>query len=325
MRPPTVTMSGDGPVKWQPEPHRLDPRRTAPSDVYLIGHFGLATVDPAGWTLRIDGLVDRALDLDLDALRARPGRTLTTLLECYGNPLDPDVPTRRAANVTWRGVPVADLLDEAGVADGATSLWATGCDSGTFAGVACTEYRKDVPLEVARGRGIVAHEIDGAPLGAERGYPARLVVPGYFGTNNVKWLRGLTVSDRRPEHLFTTRLYLRTVPGAGEPQPVRDLDVNSLITVPAGGGVAGPDVDVGGWAWSAVPVASVEVAVDGQWAPAEVEPPRGRHVTWQRFRAVRRPGPGNHTVAVRATDRQGRTQPLTGARNASHHVVVTVR
>lgn len=317
-----VTMTGDGTVKWQPEPHRLDQRRTPPSEVYLIGHFGLATVDPAGWTLRVDGLVDRVLDLGLDALRARPSTELTTMLECYGNPLDPDVPARRAANVTWRGVPVADLLAEAGVRDGAGSLWATGADSGVFAGIACTEYRKDVPLEVALARGIVAHEIDGAPLGVERGFPARLVVPGYFGTNNVKWLRALTVSDRRPEHLFTTELYLRTVPGADGPQPVRDLDVNSLITVPAAGEVEGPDVEVAGWAWGMDPVASVEVGVDGDWAPATVEQRSGRHVTWQRFRALRRPGPGEHTVAARATDRHGRCQPLTGARNACHHVTI---
>lgn len=318
-----VTMSA-GPAKWQPEPHRLGPRRTAPQDVYLIGHFGVATVDPAGWSLRVDGLVDRELDLDLDALRALPSTTVTSLLECFGNPLDPDVPVRRAANVTWRGVPVAALLEAAGVRDAATSLWATGLDHGEFGGVACSEYRKDVPLDVALARGLVAYELDGAPLGAERGFPARLVVPGYFGTNNVKWLRALTVSDRRPEHLFTTRLYLRAVPGTEEPQPVRDLDVNSLITMPADATTAGPDVEVAGWAWGAEPVVAVETAVDGAWTPAEVEPRRGEHVTWQRFRAVHRPGPGRHTLAVRATDAHGRTQPLTGARNASHQVTVSV-
>ncbi|MET0191508.1 MAG: molybdopterin-dependent oxidoreductase, partial [Pseudonocardia sediminis] len=217
------------------------------------------------------------------------------------------------------------ILRAAGVHAGATSLWATGLDSGEFGGVACTEYRKDVPLEVALARGIVALEIDGVPLSAERGYPARLVVPGYFGTNNVKWLRALTVSDRRPEHLFTTRLYLRTVPGTDGPQPVRDLDVNSLVTLPSDGARVGADVEVAGWAWSAVPVVAVEVAVDGEWAPAEVERRRGPHVTWQRFRTVRRAGPGGHTLAVRATDRDGRVQPVDGARNAAHHVTVDVR
>lgn len=320
-----VTMSGGGPVKWQPEAHRLDPRRTASADVYLIGHFGLATVDAAGWSLRVDGLVDTELDLGVDALRALPSTTVTTVLECFGNPLDPDVPVRRAANVTWRGVGVAELLRAAGVGARATSLWATGLDSGEFGGVTCTEYRKDVPLDVALARGIVAYEIDGVPLSAERGYPARLVVPGYFGTNNVKWLHALTVSDRRPEHLFTTRLYLRAVPGAHEPQPVRDLDVNSLLTVPADGAVTGRDVEIAGWAWSRVPVVTVDVAVDGAWSPAEVEQRRGPHVTWQRFRTLRRLRPAEHTVAVRAADRDGRAQPIAGARNASHGVTITVQ
>lgn len=320
----TPVRMSEGPVKWQPEPHRLDPRRTPPSQVYLIGHFGLATVEAAGWSLRVHGLVDTALDLDLDALRALPSTSVTTLLECYGNPLDPDVPVRRAANLTWRGVPVAELLRAAGAGAGATSLWATGWDSGEFGGVTCTEYRKDVPLDVAAARGLVAYEIDGVPLSTERGFPARLVVPGYFGTNNVKWLRALTVADRRPEHLFTTRLYQRRVPGADAPAPVRDLDVNSLLTVPAEGAVTGPDVEIAGWAWGAVPVAAVDVAVDGEWGPAQVEERRGPHVTWQRFRAVRRPGPGEHVLAVRATDRHGRVQPLAGTRNASHHVTVAV-
>ena len=195
-------------TKWIPGPERLTERVTAIDDVYLIGHFGIAHVDRESWRLRIDGDVATPRELDLPALRALPTVDVPAVLECFGNPLEPGVFVRRAANVVWHGVPVAALLEAAGAAP-ASALWATGADAGVFADVACTEYRKDVPLEVARERGIVALGMNGAPLDDAHGGPARLVVPGYFGTNNVKWLRALTVAHRRPEHLFTTRLYQR--------------------------------------------------------------------------------------------------------------------
>ena len=321
-------MVGPAPVKWQPPAHRLDPRYTAAGDVYLIGHLGVAHVDPRAWRLRVDGLVDTPLELGLDELRAMGTEPVTALLECFGNPLDPDVPVRRAANLRWRGVPVRAVLERAGVRDRATTVWATGLDHGRFAGEDCTEYRKDLPLDVVLDRGLLAYELDGGPLPAERGFPVRLVVPGYFGTNNVKWLGALTVADRRPEHLFTTRLYQRPPPGGGAPEPVRDMDVNSLITVPRDGtdvepvGDAGPEV--AGWAWSSVAVERVEVAVDGRWEPAELEARRRGPVTWQRFRTRRPLTPGVHDVAVRATDRGGRSQPDDGARNAVQHVRIRV-
>jgi DMSO/TMAO reductase YedYZ molybdopterin-dependent catalytic subunit len=69
---------------------------------------------------------------------------------------------------------------------------------------------------------ILAYEMNGEPLSHQHGCPARLFTPGYFGTNQVKWLRKLTVTAQRPEHLFTTHLYQRTQPGSPRPVPVRD-------------------------------------------------------------------------------------------------------
>jgi sulfane dehydrogenase subunit SoxC len=315
MDPPTTT-------KWIPGPERLSARVTAVEDVYVIGHFGIAHVDPGTWRLRVDGDVATPLELDLADLRAMPAVDVPAVLECFGNPLVPGEFVRRAANVVWRGVPVAALLDAAGAGPG-PSLWATGADAGEFAGVACREYRKDVPLAVARERAIVALALNDAPLGDEHGGPARFVVPGYFGTNNVKWLTALTVADRRPEHLFTTRLYQRPVPGAADPQPVRDLDVTSVVTAPLDGAGVGTTVEVRGWAWGADPVAAVEVGVDGSWRRADLEP-RGEHRTWQRFALAVDLAPGEHVVAARATDTAGRVQPDRDARNAVHAVTVRV-
>lgn len=311
MQPATTT-------KVIPEPHRLAARVTDVDDVYVIGHFGIAHVDRPAWRLHVEDLGAAApASFDLPALRALPAVEVPAVLECFGNPLEPGVFVRRAAHVVWRGVRVADVLDAAGIHDGSV-LWATGADSGVFDGVACTEYRKDVPLEVARDRAIIALDMNGAPLTDEHGGPARLVVPGYFGTNNVKWLTTLTAADRRPDHLFTTRLYQR------DQRPVRDLDVTSVIVTPRRGAEVATTVEVTGWAWSAAPVTAVEVALDGRWRPAALEPPGPRHA-WQRL-TTRLPAlpVGEHVLSARATDADHRTQPLDGARNAVHDVAVLV-
>ena len=111
--------------------------------------------------------------------------TVTAVLECFGNPLDPALPVRRVANVRWRGVPVRALLNAAGVEARATSVWAQGLDFGRFDGIDCACYLKDLPLDTVAERGIIAYEMNGEPLTGEHGFPARLFVPGYFGTNNL--------------------------------------------------------------------------------------------------------------------------------------------
>lgn len=103
---------------------------------------------------------------------------------------------------------------------------------------------------------------------------------------------------------------------------MRDLDVTSVITAPVEGARVGA-VEVTGWAWGASPVASVEVGVDGRWRPATVEA-RGEHRTWQHFALALELPPGEHVLAARATDAQGRVQPLDAARNAVHEVRVVV-
>jgi DMSO/TMAO reductase YedYZ molybdopterin-dependent catalytic subunit len=307
-------------------PDRLGSRITQTSDAYVIGHLGIAQVPAADWSLRVDGLVDNVLRIGLAQLRALPAVTVTAVLECFGNPLEPTIPVRRAANVRWRGVPVRTLLDAAGVRSQAGVVWVRGLDSGRFDGTDCACYLKDLPLATVAERGIIAYEMNGEPLTGEHGFPARLFVPGYFGTNNVKWLAALTLADRRPEHLFTTRLYQRVEPGADAPVPVRELDVTSLITSPHEGQTVAPGtVTISGWAWSAVPVSAVDIGIGDTWQQAELEPRGGGDFAWQRFSATRRLGPGDYRILARATDRRGRVQPPADARNETHSVALRVR
>lgn len=322
--PHLIHMAPARTTKVTPPPALLRERVTDVASVYVIGHFGIARVDARDWSLGVAGMVRNPFRITLEQLRELPPVTLTAVLECYGNPLQPDVPTRRVANLRWRGVPVATLLDRAQPDPRARFICAEGLDSGTFDETRCGEYLKDLPLDVVSRRAIIAYEMNGEPLTCEHGYPARLFTPGYFGTNQVKWLRTITVTDRRPQHLFTTRLYQRTEAGSQLPVPVRDLDVNSIIATPAGDlAVGAGDTLVTGWAWSTTPVTRVQVAVDGDVSDAAVEPRPAAPFAWQQFSAHRDLPAGTHIISARATDGDGRTQPLGQARNQVHNVEVT--
>lgn len=303
---------------------RLAAPVTPSDDVYVIAHMGVARVDVAGWRLRVDGLVERPLELDYDALTALPATEVTAVLECFGNPVEPDVPTRRVGNVVWRGVRLADLLDRARVRPDARHVCSEGFDSGTFANVYSERYVKDLPLARALEPDVlVAWAMNGTPLTPEHGFPARLFIPGYFGTNAVKWLSRLTLAAERPESLFTTRLYNRRVDG--EMRPVRELDVHAVIVSPADGATIGPGRHaIEGWAWSVWPVRAVEVSVDGgaTWQAARLVP-RGADHQWQRFTWTWEAASGRHVVHVRATDEHGRAQPAAG-RNRIHAINVIV-
>jgi sulfane dehydrogenase subunit SoxC len=304
---------------------RLSPPITPSDDVYVIAHMGIARVDVKQWRLAVDGLVERPFELDYGELTTLPATEITAVLECFGNPVEPEVATRRVGNVVWRGVRLAHLLERAGVRPEARLVCPEGLDSGDFANVHSESYIKDLPLARALDPDVlVAWAMNGEPLSAEHGFPARIFVPGYFGTNNVKWLSRVTLTAERPESLFTTRLYNRRV--EGELRPVRELDVHAVIVSPADGATLerGRHM-IAGWAWSAWPVSAVDVSADGgkAWHPARVRS-RGADHQWQVFMyAWDVAAPGQYELHVRATDERGRVQPAAG-RNRIHIISVTV-
>lgn len=314
-------------------PHDLHDAVTPEEGVFTIAHLGLPRVDPARWSLTIDGLVSEARTLNLDALKALPKRTIEAVHECCGSPLEPTVPTRRVANVRWGGADLATLLGACGIAARAQFLWACGLDGGVFAGTPCAWYVKDVPLtRLAAGDVLVAYEMNDAPLTLEHGFPARLVVPGYYGTNSVKWLWRLQLADTRADGLFARRLYNDVVEaGHGEPprlRPVRDIAPESVIVAPSPDAVvmAGKPAGLWGWAWSARRVDAVEVSIDGgaSFVRASLEARRGW--AWQRFMLAWQPRErGEVEICARAIDADGASQPEVGARNAMHRVRVLVR
>lgn len=316
-------------------PHETTAAVTATDDLPVIAHLGIPRIEPGSWSLRIDGLVGRALTLGLEELRSQPKVVVEAMHQCCGSPFEPHVPTRRVANVRWGGVDLAALLAEAGIDPRARFLWSYGLDGGDFAGTACDWYVKDLPLErLPAGGVLIAHELNGAPLSAEHGAPARLVVPGYYGTNSVKWLWRLRLADRRADGPFAAGLYNdasdATDIAAGRPArcPVWAIAPEAIIVAPAPDAVLAADepVEIWGWSWSFRGIQRVEVSIDGgaSYRQAALEPRRGW--VWQRFSLPWQPrDQGAVQLCVRAFDADGTTQPVEGARNAIHSVPVSVR
>jgi DMSO/TMAO reductase YedYZ molybdopterin-dependent catalytic subunit len=309
-------------------PERLADAVTATRDVFTVAHLGIAHVPLEGWSLEVTGLVAQPLRIGYEELRALPSSRFVAVHECFGNPLTPGEPVRRAAAVEWSGVRLAALLRRARPEPSAKHVWFAGLDHGDFAGEPVDVYLKDLPVATATDSVLLAYAMNGEPLSAEHGFPVRTVVPGFFGTNSVKWLSRITLAAERPEHLFTTRLYMREVERDGrvEPVPVRELDVNSLLVTPVDREqVPAGSVEVTGWAWSVHPVTEVEVSVDDEpWQPAHLAG-RGDTPVWQRFACRLELGPGSHTVRCQARDAGGRAQPPRDARNAVHEIGVTAR
>ena len=162
--------------------------------------------------------------------------------------------------------------------------------------------------------------------------PARLVAPGFYGTNSVKWLTGMTLAERRGDSPFTTRWYNDVVRDeAGEPtgdaHPVWAIAPESVIVSPAPDSAVtvGQQTEIWGWTWSDRPIATVEISAGGEseWMQAVVEPAAGR--AWRRFAMAWRPERRDATILrSRATSVDGERQPASSARNPMHAVPVNV-
>jgi sulfane dehydrogenase subunit SoxC len=332
-RPSMDPATGVRRIKLQP--HQTVDRVTGTDDLFVLAHLGVPRIDPTHWSLTIDGLIDRSATFTLDALKARPKKIVEAVHQCCGSPIEPKVPTRRVANVRWGGADLAAVLKEMGIDSRAQFLWSYGLDGGEFAGKPCDWYLKDLPLaHLKAGDVLLAYELNGAPLPAEHGFPVRLVVPGYYGTNSVKWLWRLHVAERRAEGPFASVLYNDTLDpediaaGLPERRPVWATAPESIVVAPAPDAVVavGEAVEIWGWAWSFRGIARVEISVDGgaTFRSATLEPRRGWR--WQRFSLTWRPeSRGEAMLSARAFDATGISQPFDGARNALHAVQVSMR
>jgi DMSO/TMAO reductase YedYZ molybdopterin-dependent catalytic subunit len=310
----------------------MQERHTPTDQTIVLCHLGVPRLDVAHWSLAVAGLVARPLTLTFDDLLRYPKAEITSVHQCAGSPLQPLEPTRRICNLRWGGARLVDVLANCGPLASARYIWSHGADYGEFGGASVEAYIKDLPITRVHADVLIAYEMNGAPLAAEHGYPARLIVPGFYGTNSVKWLTRLELAEGRSQGPFTTRWYNDpTFDDSGRPNggttPVWSIAPESIIVSPAPDELIDHSTEraIFGWAWADEGIASVDISTDdGQtWQAANIEPARGRE--WRRFSLPWKPNTrGNVTLLARAVSNTGARQPLSGWRNAVHRVSVNV-
>jgi sulfite oxidase len=320
------------------------PERTSKEILYIRNNVdlpGYNTVEGAsldGWKVEVTGLVDKPFTFEAKELLALPQSEVTMVLQCSGNgrtlynPRPSGNPWGRGGmgNVTFRGVRLKTLLESKGVKLSEKALFITAHASRQGG---APEFVRSVPIH-ALENALLALSMNGEPLPAVHGGPVRLVFPGYFGVNNVKWVEKIefteaenTTAEQMPRYrvpvIPNTHLpFLPQEPGSRYPysftnsRPNWLVNVNSFIFAPLEGQtVEGPYVRVEGVAFNdgMVPIVSVEVSANGgrTWQKAELAT-QGKTFSWVRWRATLYLRPGSHEVMARAWDAAGRSQPLDG-------------
>jgi DMSO/TMAO reductase YedYZ molybdopterin-dependent catalytic subunit/membrane-associated phospholipid phosphatase len=194
-------------LEWE----ELDDWLTPPDQFFVIKHFNLPELTESDWRLEIGGLVGQPMTLTLADLKGRERQEVTFTLECSGNTAFPFNPGL-VGNAVWAGTPLATLLDEAGVADDGIEVVFWGADAGeqVWREVTVTEQfaRSMSTAEIRDSGALIVYEMNGAPLPPEHGFPARLIVPGWYGVANVKWLTRIEVRDSRYQGHFMARDYV---------------------------------------------------------------------------------------------------------------------
>ncbi len=298
-----------------------------PSDLHFERHHGgVPAIDPARYSLLIHGLVERPLVFTLDDLKRFPARSVIRFIECSGNggrayrrdTIAPDLTPQQLDGLTstseWTGVPLATLLREAGASPTARWLLAESMDAAVLT--------RSIPIEKAYDDALVAYAQNGEALRPEQGYPARLFLPGFEGSSNVKWLRRIEVAAGPFMTREETSKYTDPLPDGTARLFSLVMDAKSIITEPAyPDRLSGPGWwEIRGLAWTGRGrIARVDVSADGgkTWQPATLDEPV-LPMCHTRFRFPWQWHGGAAVLMSRATDETGYTQPtlevLTAAR-----------
>jgi DMSO/TMAO reductase YedYZ molybdopterin-dependent catalytic subunit len=314
-------------VRWETPPDRrlLDVRtidgQFTPKDKFATTqHYGHPDVDVAAYKLKVSGLVDRPKTISLDELKKMGATDLVAGFECSGNrgPLQ-----GLCGNGKWTGVPLKAVLDAAGVKAAARQFVFFGADHGEEE----IEWRtQKFKLDQQFGRSLsrekamsaepfLAYALNGEPLTKHQGSPVRLIVPGWYGVANVKWLAEIHAQEEQYLGKFQARWY-RTLRGemiGGEMKWV-ETDVSHMrpksfvARVTKNGNshkVLGVVLNDG------APLKLVEVKVDdGPWQPATLDPSTRDKYGWKFFNYTWNGAtPGAHTIVSRVTEMNGAVQP----------------
>ena len=310
-------------------------------DFFVRSIFGVPDVDTDSWTVSISGAVQHPRSLSLEQLQALGDQTRLVTIECAGHgrrlmdPLPEGVPwgLGAASVAEFTGVPLRRVLELVDPSGDVVEFVFTGADRGTIEHVGELNYAFSLDAEVARADGpLLVWAMNNEPLPAEHGGPLRLLVPDHYGMASVKWLTHIDVVDEPYRGYFKERYRFFGHPEMPDGARVDRIRVRSLITDPQDGSNTGAHLDVRGLAWSGFGrIASVAIRVDaGDWLDVEIGRQAFAHdpIAWSRAMSLE---PGEHAIAVRATDEAGNTPPIEApwnkrgyANNAVHEIRVTV-
>ena len=298
----------------------IDGPITPRDQFFTTQHYGHPDIDPEAFRLTVLGLVDRPVSLSLDELKAMPSTELVAGFECSGNrrPLQ-----GLSSNGRWTGVRLRAVLDRAGVSAEARELVFFGADHGEeeipFRGRTIAveqQFGRSLSREKALApEPLLAYALNDEPLTKHQGFPLRLLVPGWYGVANVKYLSEIHAQEDQYLGKYQARWY-RTLRGDmidGEMKwkesAVTQMQLKSFIARVSHDGsrhnVFGVVLNDG------TPVRSVEVRVDnGPWQPATLDPSMRDHYSWKFFNYQWNDAtPGEHTIVSRVIDATGKIQP----------------
>jgi sulfane dehydrogenase subunit SoxC len=281
---------------------------------FEVNRGGVPDIDPRKHSLLIHGMVDRPVILTMEEIKRLPSVSRIRFIECSGNTQSEwRAPTLKTVQGThgltscseWTGVPLSLLLREAGFRKGATWIVAEGADS--------TGNERSIPIAKAMDDVLVAYGQNGEALRPENGYPLRLVVPGWVGNINVKWLRRVTVVDKPYMTRMDSAGQPSLMPGGKARELMFVIEAKSVITFPSGEQrLSGPGFyEITGLAWTGRgAVRRVEVSTDGgkTWRDAALQEPVLR-LAHTRFRFPWRWDGREAVLQSRCTDDTGYVQP----------------
>ncbi len=314
-----------------------------PADRFFVrNHTRTPLLSADTWRLRLFGTGLRgaptaanAVEFSYEDLLNLPARTITARIECAGNGRSfftsqqnqtvSGTPWQLGAVgvARWRGVPLATVLDRAGLRRTAVDVLPRGLDPDyVTGGVDLGPVRRPLPVRKALEDVLVAYEMNGEPLPPDHGFPARLVVPDWIGIASIKWLGSIEVSDTPLVSPWNTQYYRFFGPGyPADGELLGPQNTKSAFELPWHATfTAGRTHHLTGRSWSGTGgVRRVEVSTDGHtWRSAI---PHGHDRGWYRWSLPWRPsGPGTHTLRARATDVTGAVQPAVAPYNTQGYL-----
>jgi DMSO/TMAO reductase YedYZ molybdopterin-dependent catalytic subunit len=309
---------------------------------YVRNHFEAPELDPATWSLKVEGAVEQRREFNYADILAMPSRTIIATLECAGNARTflphrvKGVPWGLAAvgNAEWTGVPLCAILAEVGLQQETEEIILEGADHGEIDEEPKTpgiiHYAHSLPLSKALDTDVLlAYAMNGDELTRRHGFPLRAVVPGWYGMASVKWLQRIYISTRPFAGYFQTFEYSRWERMEGMPSlvPLGAGEVKAKIIKPSSNEMVtrASSFGVHGAAWAGESqIAKVEVSADGgrTWECAHLmdAPQRYCWVRWE-YICNTPAQPGAMTLMAKATDKNGRSQPLAADHDNRHYAV----